>query len=85
MLVAALRSGIVVVPANTAYRERELAHIVTDARPTAALVDVMPHMLIDAEAGDAVEPDLEVRDPVAVHVALYLQLHVEVQGSARCQ
>jgi malonyl-CoA/methylmalonyl-CoA synthetase len=37
--VAAVRSGIVVVPANTAYRERELAHIVSDARPTAALVD----------------------------------------------
>jgi malonyl-CoA/methylmalonyl-CoA synthetase len=37
--VAALRSGIVVVPANTAYRERELAHIVSDARPKAALVD----------------------------------------------
>ena len=37
--VAALRSGIVVVPANTAYREREIAHIVSDARPKAALVD----------------------------------------------
>jgi malonyl-CoA/methylmalonyl-CoA synthetase len=37
--VAALRSGIVVVPANTAYREREVAHIVSDARPMAALVD----------------------------------------------
>ena len=37
--VAALRLGIVVVPANTAYREREIAHIVTDARPKAALVD----------------------------------------------
>ncbi|HZO78622.1 MAG TPA: AMP-binding protein [Solirubrobacteraceae bacterium] len=37
--VAALRSGIVVVPANTAYREREIAHIVGDARPRAALVD----------------------------------------------
>jgi malonyl-CoA/methylmalonyl-CoA synthetase len=37
--VAALRSGIIVVPANTAYRERELAHIVADARPKAALVD----------------------------------------------
>jgi malonyl-CoA/methylmalonyl-CoA synthetase len=37
--VAALRSGIVVVPTNTAYREREVAHIVTDARPKAALVD----------------------------------------------
>jgi malonyl-CoA/methylmalonyl-CoA synthetase len=37
--VAALRSGIVVVPTNTAYREREVAHIVSDARPKAALVD----------------------------------------------
>ena len=37
--VAALRSGIVVVPANTAYRAREIAHIVSDARPKAALVD----------------------------------------------
>ncbi len=37
--LGALRSGIVVVPANTAYREREVAHIVNDARPAAALVD----------------------------------------------
>src|SRR5947209_2603307 len=37
--VAALRSGIVVIPANTAYRERELAYIVGNGRPKAALVD----------------------------------------------
>ena len=37
--VAALRCGIVVVPMNTAYREREVAHIASDARVTAALVD----------------------------------------------
>ncbi len=37
--VAALRLGLVVVPANTAYREREIAHIVGDARPRAAVVD----------------------------------------------
>jgi malonyl-CoA/methylmalonyl-CoA synthetase len=37
--IAALRSGIVVVPVNTAYREREITHIATDARPKAALVD----------------------------------------------
>ena len=37
--VAALRAGIVVVPMNTAYREREVGHIVGDARPRAALVD----------------------------------------------
>jgi malonyl-CoA/methylmalonyl-CoA synthetase len=37
--VAALRLGLVVVPVNGAYREREVAHIVRDARPRAALVD----------------------------------------------
>jgi malonyl-CoA/methylmalonyl-CoA synthetase len=37
--VAALRLGLVVVPVNGAYREREVAHIVRDARPSAAVVD----------------------------------------------
>jgi malonyl-CoA/methylmalonyl-CoA synthetase len=37
--VGALRLGLVVVPANTAYREREIAHLVTDAAPAAAVVD----------------------------------------------
>ena len=37
--IAALRLGLVVVPTNTAYREREIAHIVNDADPAGALVD----------------------------------------------
>ena len=37
--IGALRSGLVVVPANTAYTAREIAHIVTDVRPAAAIVD----------------------------------------------
>jgi malonyl-CoA/methylmalonyl-CoA synthetase len=37
--VGALRAGAVVVPANTAYREPEVAHVVGDARPRAAIVD----------------------------------------------
>ena len=37
--VAALRAGFVVVPMNGAYRAREVAHIVTDARPSLAVVD----------------------------------------------
>ena len=37
--VGALRLGLVVVPANTAYREREIAHLVHDAGPRAAVVD----------------------------------------------
>jgi malonyl-CoA/methylmalonyl-CoA synthetase len=35
----ALRLGLVAVPFNAAYREREVAHIVGDAEPSAALVD----------------------------------------------
>jgi malonyl-CoA/methylmalonyl-CoA synthetase len=37
--IAALRLGLVVVPVNGAYREREVSHIVRDARPRAAVVD----------------------------------------------
>ncbi|HLI73645.1 MAG TPA: AMP-binding protein [Acidimicrobiales bacterium] len=37
--VAALRAGLVVVPANPAYTARELAHIVDDAQPSLAIVD----------------------------------------------
>ena len=37
--VGALRAGLVVVPANTAYSARELAHIVTDVRASAAVVE----------------------------------------------
>src|SRR5262249_41881414 len=37
--VGALRLGLVVVPTNTAYRARELQHIVSDARPKAAIID----------------------------------------------
>lgn len=40
--VAALRLGLVVVLVNTTYREREVAHIVRDARPSAAVVDDRP-------------------------------------------
>jgi malonyl-CoA/methylmalonyl-CoA synthetase len=37
--VAALRAGLVVVPMNTAYSEREVAHIVADVRPAAAILE----------------------------------------------
>jgi malonyl-CoA/methylmalonyl-CoA synthetase len=37
--VGALRAGLVVVPANTEYSERELAHIVADTSPSGAIVD----------------------------------------------
>jgi malonyl-CoA/methylmalonyl-CoA synthetase len=37
--IGALRAGLVVVPANTGYSERELAHIVEDTGPRVAVVD----------------------------------------------
>jgi malonyl-CoA/methylmalonyl-CoA synthetase len=37
--VACLRMGLVVVPTNTAYGARELAHVIGDARPRAAIID----------------------------------------------
>ncbi len=37
--VACLRLGLVVVPTNTAYQADEIAHVVNDARPRAAIVD----------------------------------------------
>ena len=39
LYVAALRIGLVVLPANTGYLERELAHLVADATPAIAVVD----------------------------------------------
>jgi malonyl-CoA/methylmalonyl-CoA synthetase len=41
--IAAIRLGLVVVPVNASYREREVAHIVADAAPVAALVE-SPHL-----------------------------------------
>jgi malonyl-CoA/methylmalonyl-CoA synthetase len=37
--VACLRMGLVVIPTNTAYGARELAHVILDARPKAAILD----------------------------------------------
>lgn len=52
--VAALRLGLVVLPANTAYLERELAHLVRDAAPALAVVDDAERgRWIEAAAGDA--------------------------------
>jgi malonyl-CoA/methylmalonyl-CoA synthetase len=63
--VGALRAGLVVVPANTAYSERELAHIVTDVRASAAVVDRpdQARWVRDAAPGAVVcGPDLGLPD-----------------------
>lgn len=63
--VGALRAGLVVVPANPAYREREIAHLVRDARPAGAVVDSNERAdWVRAGAPDAVVvgPGVELAD-----------------------
>jgi acyl-CoA synthetase (AMP-forming)/AMP-acid ligase II len=64
--VGALRAGLVVVPANPAYSERELAHIVTDVRASAAVVGRpdQAQWVRDATPGPVVVcgPDLDLPD-----------------------
>ncbi len=51
--LAALRLGLVVIPASTAYLERELAHLVRDGRPALAVVETTEQgAWIEAAAGD---------------------------------
>ncbi|HLI44420.1 MAG TPA: AMP-binding protein [Acidimicrobiales bacterium] len=47
--LAALRLGLVVVPMNTAYTGREIAHVVSDSRPAGAAADDRARLeLVDA-------------------------------------
>jgi malonyl-CoA/methylmalonyl-CoA synthetase len=57
--VACLRLGLVAVPANTGYRAAELAHLVRDAQPRAAIVDDPAR----AEALRAADPALRTLTP----------------------
>ncbi len=62
--VAALRAGLVVVPVNPAYTERELTHVVGDVRPSAAIVDDRERAaVVSRAAGDDIvvaTPDMHV-------------------------
>jgi len=70
--VGALRAGLVVVPANTQYSERELDHIVGDVRPATAVVDdpVRARRLARAPRAPAtvVGPEDLAPDHVGAHV-----------------
>ena len=65
--VAAYRAGLVVVPANTAYTEREVAHVVRDAGIRAAVVDDVDRArwVRDASGDDVVVVGPEVDLPDA--------------------
>jgi malonyl-CoA/methylmalonyl-CoA synthetase len=57
--VAAQRLGLVVVPMNTGYREREVTHIVSSVDPAAAIIDNAAH----ARTVASVRPDVLVTTP----------------------
>ena len=66
--VAALRLGLIVVPVNGAYRRGELAHIVGDAEPRAAVVDNHEWVRWLAELAPemtVVSPRLDLEDAAA--------------------
>ena len=70
--VGALRAGLVVVPANTAYTQREIAYIVSEVRPTAAIVDDPERGRWASEASDrslvVTGPDLDLPDGEPGHL-----------------
>ncbi len=63
-VVGAMRTGrVVVVPVNPAYTERELAHVVGDVRPAAAMVDDPDRAELLTRADSAmvvITPELDV-------------------------
>ncbi len=64
--IAALRGGLVVVPVNAAYTERELAHVIGDVRPALAVVDDRDRAAVVSRAAGGVMavamPDLSLVD-----------------------
>ena len=64
--IGALRAGLVVVPANTAYTQREIAYIVSEVRPAAAIVDDPARGRWARDASDrplvVAAPDLDLPD-----------------------
>jgi malonyl-CoA/methylmalonyl-CoA synthetase len=59
LYLACTRLGIIFVPVNILYRDREIAHIVHDAEPAAFLTPAeLPDLIADADALDPVRPDL---------------------------
>ena len=70
--VAALRLGLVVVPVNAAYGEREVGHVVRDCRPAAAVVDAAERgrWIESASAGPVLVTGPDVTVPDGPDVAL---------------
>ena len=55
LLLASLRLGVIVVPINILYRERELAHIVADAEPKAVVTTASANCAIALSSASSVQ------------------------------
>jgi malonyl-CoA/methylmalonyl-CoA synthetase len=59
LYLACTRLGVIFVPINVLYRDREIAHIVNDAGPAAFLTAAdLPALAAEVETCDAARPDL---------------------------
>ena len=79
LFLACTRLGIILVPINILYRERELTHILADARPAAIVVDGaadlptsgIPVWSVDALTGDVAWDEREPLDGDAPAALVY--------------
>jgi malonyl-CoA/methylmalonyl-CoA synthetase len=59
LYLACTRLGVIFVPVNILYRDREISHIVQDSEPAAFLTAAdLPALAAEAEAQDPIRPDL---------------------------
>jgi len=57
LYLASLKLSAIFVPVNILYRERELAHIVSDARPLLFIsADELPELMAEAEECESIRP-----------------------------
>jgi malonyl-CoA/methylmalonyl-CoA synthetase len=69
LYLACVKLGVLFVPINILYREREIAHIVGDAEPRATLtVDELPALYAEAETQSSTRPEtpLDASTPAAI-------------------
>ncbi len=66
LFLACVKLGVIFVPINILYREREIAHIVADAEPKWTITERELPELVAAATGDARYPDIDGDEPAAL-------------------
>lgn len=70
LYLACVKLGVIFVPVNILYREREIAHITGDAKPRAFIdADALPELMREAAAASSERPPivlLDGDDPAAI-------------------